>query len=239
MCAYGRGEREAQAFEKLIQQHPTGTLAIVADSYDFWNVMTAVLPRLKEAVMAREGKIVIRPDSGNPEHVLLGDPDADPASPQGKGIVVLLDEIFGHTVNGKGFRVLDPHVGVIYGDGMYYERIERVLAGLRDRGYASSSCAFGVGGILLQNHSRDDMGFAFKATRCVTDGRPMDVVKDPLTDVKKRSHAGLIRLTEDFRTEDRVSEEQEATGLLKTVFKDGEVVRCTWEEVVARMTGIM
>ena len=119
MCAYGRGEREAQAFEKLIQQHPTGTLAIVADSYDFWNVMTAVLPRLKEAVMAREGKIVIRPDSGNPEH------------------------------------------------------------------------------------------------------------------------AGLIRLTEDFRTEDRVSEEQEATGLLKTVFKDGEVVRCTWEEVVARMTGIM
>ena len=236
MCAYGRGEREAQAFEKLIQQHPTGTLAIVADSYDFWNVMTAVLPRLKEAVMAREGKIVIRPDSGNPEHVLLGDPDADPASPQGKGIVVLLDEIFGHTVNGKGFRVLDPHVGVIYGDGMYYERIERVLAGLRDRGYASSSCAFGVGGILLQNHSRDDMGFAFKATRCVTDGVPKDVLKDPTTDVKKRSHTGLIRLTEDFRTEDRVSEEDEETGLLKTVFKDGEVVRCSWEDVVERAT---
>jgi nicotinamide phosphoribosyltransferase len=236
MCSYGR-DQEFQAFERLLDQYPSGSLSIVSDSYDLWKVMTEFLPRLRDRILSRDGKIIIRPDSGNPEHILLGDPDeaeVDPTRARSKGVIRLLDEVFGHTVNDKGYKVLDSHVGTIYGDGMYRQRIERVLDTLEKRGYASSNCVFGVGGILLQNHSRDDMGFAFKATRCVVKGESRNVSKDPVTDSSKRSHVGLVQLTDNFLTVDKVSEEDEQKGKLQVVFEDGIVYRNSWEDVVAR-----
>lgn len=241
MCSYGRDDGEVFAFQRLLRDHPTGTLAIVSDSYDLWKVMTNVLPLLKHEIMARDGKLVIRPDSGDPERILLGDPDAssvDPGSPAARGVVALLADVFGCATNSKGYKVIDPHVGVLYGEGMYYERIERIFNTLKERGFASSTIFFGVGGILLQNHTRDDLGFAFKATRCVVDGQPRDIVKDPATDKKKRSHAGLIQLErqnqDTFVTRDHVTDEEEKEGLLQTVFENGEIRRYQeWEDIVA------
>jgi len=114
-------------------------------------------------------------------------------SPEEFGAIALLDRMFGSTVNGKGYKVLNPKVGLIYGDGMYIERYQRTLNRLEQMGYSASNLVIGVGGI-LRNHSRDTMGFAIKATYVEIDGVPCPIEKDPVTDPKKKSAKGLLSL---------------------------------------------
>lgn len=241
MCSYGR-EQELEAYQRILEAYPTGNVSIVSDTYDYWKVLTEFLPALKDQIMARkDGKVIIRPDSGNPEHILLGDPnEEDKESPKYLGTLRILDQIFGSTLNSHGLKILHPSIGVIYGDGMYYERIERVLGGCRDIGFEPSSVSFGCGGILLQNHQRDDLGFAFKATSVTIDGKRKAIFKDPVTDHSKKSHHGLMRVEHDkdfgkWTTFDDQSEEQEEQGELRTVFENGRVFRYdTFEEIGKR-----
>lgn len=240
MSSYGRDD-EIGAFKRILDLYPSGNVSIVSDTYNYWNVLTEILPLLKDQITSRTGKLIIRPDSGNPEKVLLGDPDIeDKNDPKALGTLHLLDRLFGSTVNEKGFKVLAPCVGVVYGDSMYYERINRILQGCMDLGYATSNMTFGVGGILLQNHSRDDLGFAFKATSIDIDGERKAIFKDPVTDISKRSHRGLLRLEHDqtsgqWTTYSDQTPEQESTGELRTVFEDGQVYRYdTFEDIQQR-----
>lgn len=211
MCSFGP-EREMEAFEHLLDLYPTGIVSIVSDTYDLWGVLTEILPALKPRILAREGKVVIRPDSGDPKKILLGDPASEDVRAR-KGVFRLLEELFGTTVNSKGFRELHPNIGVIYGDGMYYERFEDILAGMERAGLATDNLVIGVGGILLQQHNRDDLGFALKATSVLkSDGTEVALFKDPKTDVRKKSHKGrmvLHRTDEGFVTVDGLTKEQE------------------------------
>ncbi len=139
------------------------------------------------------------------------------------GAIRLLDKAFGHSVNKKGFKVLNPKVGLIYGDGMYRERYQRTLDRLEVMGYAACNLVIGVGGI-LRNHSRDTLGFAIKATYVEVGGSPRDIEKDPVTDTKKKSRKGLLMLTRtatDYFTHDSVTPAFEAAGLLRTVYENG------------------
>jgi nicotinamide phosphoribosyltransferase len=236
MCSFGRDD-EIGAFEHMLDLYPSGIVSIVSDTFDVYRVLTEFAEHLKPRIMARDGKVVFRPDSGNPEYIICGDPDAPVGSNEWKGAIRILDEVFGSTVNGKGYKVLDPHVGLIYGDGMYYERYERTLKRLEEMGYAASNLVIGVGGI-LRNHSRDTMGFAIKATYVLVNGEHRDIEKDPITDSGKKSHKGLLVLEQDqagnYVTTDQVSWERESTGLLKTVYQNGQVTRrYTWTEVRA------
>lgn len=222
MCSFGK-EGEIDGFRNMIRSN-SGIVSIVSDTYDFWNVMTTFTRQLKDEILARDGKIVFRPDSGDPQKIICGDPDAPVGSPQYKGAILLLDEVFGHTVNSKGFKELNPKVGLIYGDGMYYERFEQILIKLKEMGYASTNLVIGIGGLLLQQHNRDDMGFAFKATFAIINGEEVELFKDPVTDPGKRSHKGRMKLVKDengeYRTIDQVSEEDEKLGELITIFKN-------------------
>lgn len=238
MCAFTR-EREIDAFRRMLAQNPTGIVSIVSDTYDLWNVLTNFAQQLKSEILARDGKVVFRPDSGDPKKILCGDSSAPAGSPANKGAIRLLDEAFGSEINSKGFRQINPKVGLIYGDGMYYDRIADILATMKEMGYASTNLVIGVGGILLQQHNRDDMGFAIKATFARVNGENRELFKDPITDPGKSSHKGLMRLdigAEGYFTTDQVSEAGEKCGILRTVFRDGVIHnRQTFAEIRARV----
>jgi nicotinamide phosphoribosyltransferase len=143
-----------------------------------------------------------------------------------KGSLELLWDTFGGAINSKGYKVLDPHVGLIYGDGMFYGRFEQMLETMKQKGFASSNLVIGVGGLLLQQHSRDELGFAIKATRIKKkDGMVMNIMKDPITDPGKKSKTGLMRLMYDGKwyTEDNLSDKDEKFGELDVVFWNGKM----------------
>lgn len=222
MCSFGR-ENEFQAYEHMLDTYPSGIVSIVSDTYDIYNVVGNFAGKLKERILSRNGKVVFRPDSGDPIKVICGDPDAQEGSMQWLGCLRILDNIFGSTVNEKGYRDLNPKVGLIYGDGMYLERYKNMLEAMKQMGYAASNLVIGVGGI-LRNHTRDDLGFAIKATYVEVNGEPREIMKDPITDHAKKSHMGLLCVDENHSVLEHCSNEQEALGLLKTVFKNGKLI---------------
>ena len=225
MCSFGR-ENEFDAFENMLSLYPSGIVSIVSDTFNVYRVLTEFAQKLKPAILARDGKVVFRPDSGNPEYIICGDPNAPEGSDEWKGAIRLLDEMFGSSVNAKGYKVLNPKVGLIYGDGMYLERYQRTLDKLKEMGYAACNLVIGVGGI-LRNHSRDTLGFAIKATYVEVSGEKREIEKDPITDSKKKSHKGLLCLTlgdnMEYITIDQCTEEEEQKGLLRLVFENGQI----------------
>lgn len=228
MCAGGM-EDEFGTFERLITEtYPTGIVSIVSDTWDFWKVITDYLPRLKDTILARDGRVVIRPDSGDPVKIICGDPEANPNSPEYKGAYQLLGEIFGTTVNEKGYKVLDTHIGLIYGDSITLERQRQIYSQLEDKGFAATNLVLGIGSYTYQFKSRDSLGFAMKATWCQINGEAKEIFKNPKTDSgMKKSLKGLIRVCQDelggLFAVDCVSKEEEEKSLLQTVFKDGVI----------------
>lgn len=224
MCA-GLKEGEIETFLRLMDTYPTGILSVVSDTWDLWNVLTDILPKLKGPIMAREGKLVIRPDSGDPANILCGDSGAPEGSPARKGVVELLWDVFGGTVNDKGYRVLDSHVGAIYGDGITIERAAMINTRLANKGFASQ-VVFGIGSYTYQANTRDTFGTAMKATWVQRDQEGYPIFKDPVTDDgTKRSATGLLQVYRDEAGELQVKQdctrEEEEIGLLQTYFENG------------------
>lgn len=186
MCAGGR-DTEFETFERLLDLYPTGTLAIVSDTWDLWQVCTDFLPRLKDKILSRNGKLVIRPDSGDPELILCGDPNAPEGSPAHRGVVNLLADAFGATLNEKGYRDLDPHVGAIYGDSITYERADAITANLMRQGFASTAVIFGYGSYTYQYQTRDTFKMAMKATWVQINGQGRDIQKIPSPTTGRRN----------------------------------------------------
>jgi nicotinamide phosphoribosyltransferase len=174
--------------------------------------------------MKRDGKLVLRPDSGDPVKIICGDPKAPNGSPENKGSIQLLWELFGGTLNSKGFKQLDPHVGLIYGDSITQERCKAILQGLEAKEFASTNVVFGIGSYTYQYNTRDTFGFAMKATYGEIEGKPCEIFKAPKTDDGvKNSAKGLLCVNEDMTLSQNCTKEQEAGGLLKTVFLDGKI----------------
>lgn len=225
MCSFGK-DKELEAFRHMLRTYPTGIVSIVSDTYNLWRVMTEYVPLLKEEILARDGKVVFRPDSGDPIDIICGTTQLAGTPPEEKGCLRLLEEQFGCTVNEKGFKELHPKVGLIYGDGMYLNRYQDMLSKMLCMGYAASNLIIGVGS-LLRNHTRDTLGFAIKATYVEVNGAPREIMKDPITDHAKKSHMGLLCLVEDggqYVTREHCSWGQEDGGKLETVFLDGKLI---------------
>jgi nicotinamide phosphoribosyltransferase len=231
MCM-GTQDDEIGTFERLITEiYPSGIVSIVSDTWDFWQVITEFLPRLKDRILAREGKVVIRPDSGDPVKIIVGDEDAIPGSPEYKGAITCMWEIFGGTITQQGYKLLDSHIGLIYGDSITTERQTAILEGLKRKGYASYNVVLGIGSYTYEYVTRDTFGFAMKATYGEVNGSGRDIFKDPKTDDgTKKSAKGLMQVyrnedTGKLELKDQCSWAEEATGELKTVFKDGKLVK--------------
>jgi len=242
MCM-GGDETELQTFERLITEvYPSGIVSIVSDTWDFFKVLTKILPQLKEKIMARVGKVVIRPDSGDPVKIICGDDEAEIGSPQYKGAAQLLWETFGGVLNKKGFKQLDDHIGLIYGDSITPDICYLICSKLQNNGFASTNIVFGIGSYTYQYNTRDTLGFAMKATSGVIDGKRVDIFKDPKTDNGlKKSAKGLLlvnKVNQTYTLTDGVTEEEAQTGELKTVFLNGKLVKeTTLAEIRARLNG--
>ena len=229
VMSMGTKDGEAETFHRLITDlYPTGIVSIVSDTWDYWKVWTEIVPALREEILGRVGKVVIRPDSGDPVKIMVGDPEAPEGTPQHKGSYQLAWEAIGGTVNDAGFKVLDDHIGLIYGDSITPERCEAICAGLVAKGFVPTN-VFGIGSFTYQHNTRDTFGFAMKATAGVVDGEQREIFKDPATDNgTKRSARGLTAViaTEDgLVLRDRASWEDVKSGAFEPVFVDGEVVR--------------
>ena len=248
MCA-GSKEDEIGTFRRLMNTFPTGILSVVSDTWDLWKVITEILPQLKDEILARDGKIVIRPDSGDPVDIICGDElHADNQHPAFIGVVELLWDIFGGTTNEQGYKVLDPHIGAIYGDSITIDRAEDICSRLEAKGFASTNVVLGVGSFTYQYNTRDTFGFAMKATyvelkgecssgacvhgNCQGDciiGR--EIFKDPITDDgTKKSAKGLLEVVDYssnmsrpmYSLNDGVTWEEEEGGSLQLIFEDGK-----------------
>ncbi|MGN6492961.1 MAG: nicotinate phosphoribosyltransferase [Agriterribacter sp.] len=180
MCS-GSKEGELETFKRLITEvYPSGIVSVVSDTWDLWKVCTTYLSELKETVLRRNGKVVIRPDSGDPVKIICGDPEGK-TQEERKGVVELLWDIFGGTVTNKGYKLLDAHIGAIYGDSINLERAEAICKGLLQKGFASQ-VVFGVGSYTYQYNTRDTFGLAMKATYVEIAGEGRNIFKDPVTD---------------------------------------------------------
>lgn len=224
MCL-GGNESEVDTFKRLICDiYPNGIVSIVSDTWDYWKVLTEYTVILKSMIESRNGKVVFRPDSGDPVKIVVGDADATPGTPEYMGSIEVLWNIFGGTVNSKGYKQLNPCVGLIYGDSITIERCRKICEGLEAKGFASTNIVFGIGSYTYQYVTRDTFGFAIKATHGVVNGESKEIWKNPKTDNgMKRSAKGLLCVDSDFTLHECVSEEQENTGLLQTIFKDGKL----------------
>lgn len=274
MCA-GSKEDEIGTFHRLLETYPTGILSVVSDTWDLFKVITEYLPRLKEEILARDGKLVIRPDSGDPVDILCGTgmpyntfyddrlkdgliiPKQGRAlnnavyqnnkgetfklvevmgtenckaiqisvEPSRKGVIELLWDVFGGTVNEQGYKVLDPHIGAIYGDSITIDRAEEICERLEAKGFASTNVVLGVGSFTYQFNTRDTFGFAMKATYVEINGEGREIFKDPITDDgTKKSATGLLRVTtgeNGYKLVDMQTWAGEQTGELKSIYEDG------------------
>ena len=246
MCAGGQ-DGELETFDRLLSLYPEGILSVVSDTWDLWRVLTDYLPARKKQIVERNGKLVIRPDSGDPELILCGDPQASEGSPAYKGVVNLLAETFGTVTNAKGYRELEPHVGAIYGDSITYERADSITRNLMAQGYASTAVVFGFGSYTYQYQTRDTFKMAVKATWVQVEGVGRDILKDPVTDDgSKKSATGRLAVRRWMNGEhfliEHADPDQEADNELKLVFEDGKLLRqysfTEIRETLTRETGI-
>jgi nicotinic acid phosphoribosyltransferase len=245
MCAGGQ-DNEFETYARLLREFPNGILSVVSDTWDlFGSVIGKVLPALHDEIMARDGKLVIRPDSGNPVHILTGTPNMQPGQADyeaavnatggdtrtlaERGVIEALWDQFGGTVNEKGYKLLDGHIGAIYGDSITYDRANEILALLEAKGFAADNILFGVGSFTYTYVTRDTFGSAMKATWVQIDGVGHAIQKDPATGGGKKSATGRLAVLKDDDNElylvQNATPEQEEASELKTVWKDGQWVR--------------
>ena len=208
ITSWGR-EREVEACRNMLDQFPSGLVAVVSDSYDVFQCCSEIWGgTLKDRVLARDGVLVIRPDSGNPPEVVVK-------------VLDILGKRFGSTANAKGYRVLHPRVRVIQGDGIDFTMLGRILQAMAGSGWSADNISFGSGGGLLQKMNRDTQRFAFKCSSVTVNGLERDVFKQPVTDPTKRSKAGRMKLVRDAHGFATVSQADPRPDLLRPVFRNG------------------
>jgi nicotinamide phosphoribosyltransferase len=313
MCAYG--ENEFESYKRLITEvHPNGIVSIVSDTWDLWKVLTDVISKLKNKILQRDGKVVIRPDSGIPEDIICGtakivdmetdtyvktlddakrymksilEQEVSDETPHGehgytentgifkfndkyyrlkidieynrhdkqyyyidgvsiasceettltleeKGVIEILWDIFGGTISEKGYKVLDSHIGAIYGDAITLERCEIICSRLKEKGFASTNMVFGIGSFTYQYNTRDTFGYALKSTHVVINGEERNIYKDPVTDTDKlkKSLTGRVAVVRNKKGDlvaiDNLTIEEsnsKSDNVLTDVFIDGKIIR--------------
>ena len=246
---------------------PTGILSVVSDTFDLFRVIAEILPRLKDQIMAREGKLVIRPDSGDPVDITCGlntrqnvefrtegfgmhyletDYEGNSISDwkmtkesEVKGVIELLWDIFGGTTSKEGYKVLDSHIGSIYGDSINLKRQIAIYERLASKKFASTNIVLGIGSYTYQLNTRDTFGFAAKGAWFQANGNSYDIYKDPATDDgTKKSLRGFCQVVnnrpdalphelkydgkDQLEVNTQCTNEQEEGGLLQVIYENGK-----------------
>merc|ERR1711879_572035 len=243
MTSWGQ-DNEAGAYKNMLEQYPSGLVAIVSDSYDIWNAVDIFGTELYDTVMNRNGTLVIRPDSGPPPLM----------------VIELLRRLFNYFPGGQvgkenRYVELDEHVRIIQGDGINIDSLSTILELLKRKKYSINNIAFGSGGGLLQQVDRDTQKCAFKCSFAVANGKALDVIKKPIHSPGKKSKRGKLKVIRApasgvmFEGEKIASagepvtltadtvptpEDSTETDILVIVFENGDLKQeYTWDEVKA------
>lgn len=229
MCSnYAVDGDEVTLLKRLLTEiYPDTSFSAVLDSYDYWNVIDNVLPQIKPEIMAHNGCMLMRGDSGDCIEVVT------------KTVFKLWDE-FGGTINSKGYKVLDPHVKAIYGDSITIQRCERIYEILKDNGFAASNVALGVGSFsfqcveedgILKPFTRDTFSSCIKATYCEIDHKPYPIFKNPKEGGFKKSQKGCCLVYKNDNGElcykDEYTWEEASCNSkqeLKVIFRNSELL---------------
>ena len=232
-CQY---QDDLKYYQRMINEiAPEGIISIVSDGYDYWNVIGNIIPQLKNDIINRNGKLVARPDTGNPANIICGDENSEEEIIK-KGSIESLWDTFGGTINSKGYKVLDSHIGLIYGDSITPEIAEETFERLEKKGFSSENIVFGIGSYSLGYYTRDTFNIAIKATDVVINGEEKMIFKNPKTDKDKikKSQKGRVVVLQNTETgeityiDGLTIEQQESykdIDLLEDVFIDGKLLR--------------
>ncbi len=205
---------ECDVIGQLLEQYPTGILSVVCDSYDDERHVSKYLGEVhREAILARDGVFVVRPDSGDPEEVTIK-------------LIDILGKKFGYTKNSKGYRVLNPKVRLLWGDGIDIDGIRGILGMLMVNGWSAENMVFGMGGGLLQKVNRDTQRFAFKCCAQKQNGAWVDIFKNPKEKSKasKRGRLALVKVGEEYKTISSLNLE-DLIDQLEVVYENGLLLR--------------
>ena len=215
----------------LTEIYPNTSFSFVSDTYDYWNLVKNILPQLKDEIMSHNGKLLVRPDSGDIVEISVN-------------TIKALWDIFGGKTNSKGYNVLDPHIGCIYGDGVTQKRAEIIYSELEKEGFAANNIVFGAGSFsfncieengILNPYTRDTYSIAIKATAGIVNGKWIPIFKDPKTDREaknggcaKKSQKGCCFVYKDADGKlayvDECSEIRHKGSAMIPVYKNGEIV---------------
>lgn len=285
-CSHFENEsgNEGAYIAQMLNIQPEGIVSIVADGYDYWSFISKHIVRFKDQIMNRNGKVVIRPDTGDPVHIICGYRITDSSYTKDEilhktsrqtgymelwnneecyftedrkyvtingeitqleayGSVQVLYDQFGGKNNTKGYIDLDPHIGLIYGDSITFERCQEICSRLHEKGFASTNVVFGIGSYTYAYNTRDTLGLACKATWVQINGEPKEIFKDPKTgDGMKKSARGLLRVDKvdgQLVLRQCVTKEEEAGGELITIFENGKVMNLSsLQEIRNRLKGL-
>lgn len=277
-CAYSEEgvDDESAYIQAMLDSQPEGIVSIVCDGYDYWKLVTETLPKFKDQILARNGKVVIRPDTGDPvrivtgytvkdvklsseavldrmgrldayvdifegysavrcsDNIIITDQGETITEIEAKGSIQILFEIFGGQKNKRGYIDLDPHIGLIYGDSITYERAVKICENLMNKGFTTTCWVAGVGSYTYQFVTRDTYGFACKCTNVVINGKSKAIFKSPKTgDGTKKSAKGYLcvksvphpKFGDELILVQNCSKEEEETGELQVVFENGILVK--------------
>lgn len=223
------------AYRSLIKRNPDGILSVVSDTYDYWQVIDEVLPSLKNEIMKRNGKLVIRPDSLDEYRAKTGQHIHNTAEQLVVSLQALYDTFGGH-VNKKGYKVLDPHIGLIHGEGISLDNIRPIFDAILKAGFSAENVIFGVGAYVYSvKVSRDDFGQALKASACVIDGQEKVIFKAPHSkkEAFKRSPHGAVSIhgtSGNYKMIENLTMEQAADdpeNQMKLLYRPGQGARLT------------
>lgn len=207
-------EKELETIETLLDKYEGQFVSIVLDTWNYSNALEEYLPKLKHKILNRKGKLLIRPDSGDREEVvLLG--------------LKKLEELFGTTINKDGYKILHPKVGIIFGEGISLQTANSLLEAIANEGYASSNIVLGVGSKMYGNMSRDTLGIAFKSSYAKIGNEERKIQK--LSTEFKSSPKGLLKVDKDFNLIQDVNwdEVNSDSNMLKLLVKEGKIIRET------------
>lgn len=264
-------DNEDAYIQAMLDAVPVGIVSIVSDGYDYWKLISENLIKFKDAILSRDGKVVIRPDTGDPVKIVTGyivqdiGIDADSfidynstisghiklwsgdceiydavKTTDGRyfdrenneltelevmGSVEILCQIFGASKNSKGYLELDPHIGLIYGDSITFNRCKEICERLKYKNFSSTNVVYGIGSYTYQYVTRDTFSLACKATWVQVDGVAKSIFKSPKTGCGgKKSARGLLRVNRVGDTlvlQQDCTPEEEKGGELITIFEDG------------------
>ena len=243
MCSnYAVDGDEITLLRRLLTEiYPNTSFSAVLDSYDYWNVIDNILPQIHDEIMAHNGCMLMRGDSGDCVEVVT------------QTVFKLWDQ-FGGTINSKGYKVLDPHVKAIYGDSITVQRCEEIYKILMNNGFACSNVALGVGSFsfqcieeegILKPFTRDTFSSCIKATYCEINGKPTPIFKNPKDGGFKKSQRGCCVVARDSNEEYIFVDEYDWNAAsnctfnqLNPIFKDGIMLKeYTLAEIRDRLHG--